>query len=377
MPLAGSDRGARSNAHFRHAERHMRDPGRCASFGKAMAHFERAMAYGAPIPSNIEIEKGARLSNGGPYAFEWTYDYRLRTSQARISVKRGSDPVAHITLDLVQQTGGDWIFVSSVNWDHDMRDVQKRYIARAVASLVLFVQYTTGRIITGNEKRIDATFDETWVLSPLDTTSAWEITEPKKKSLLRASLQRLGSNENKENEGGNIGRAVLDTSVATVTGMLDRLLTLKNTGYNRLDDTQSNRPTPGKYYTNGGLVYGVSETNSATDSGKDKTLVHVTVIEPTGKSKDDHTTVTVVIDVSTNHKNQGKLFVSDKSFTFKERAEGSTKAYIRLAVASLLSHLHPGLVDKTDAADARAQWKHQPYTNDSEPALLPLHQRLR
>jgi hypothetical protein len=329
-----------------------------------MAHFERAMAYGTG-PSTSNIEKNARLSNGGPYAFEWTYDDPRRT--ADILVKRASDQakVAHIALDLVMQTGGVWIFVSSVDWLHDTRDVQKRYIARAVASLVLFVQHNTAGMTIGLETRIDTTFDATW---GLDTTSVWEITELKKKPF----LQRLVSNENKENEGGNIGRAVLDNSVAAVTDILDRLLTMKNTGYNRLDYIQSNRPTPTAtytYYTNGGrLIYGVS--------AKDRKSVHVTVIEPTGERKAD---ATITLDVSTKPTNHGKLFVSHKSFTFRDSTEEQgTQAYIRLAVASLLSHLHPGLVvgpfDKsTDAADERAQWTHQPYTKDSKPAL----QRLR
>ncbi len=371
MPLAGSDRGARSNAHFRHAERHLREGAR---FGKAMAHFERAMAYGTG-PSTSNIPKLARLSNGGPYAFEWTYDDPRR--KAEILVKRASDQdqdhyqVAHIALDLVMQTGGVWIFVSSVDWLHDTRDVQKRYIARAVASLVLFVQHNTAGMTIGRETRIDTTFDATW---GLDTTSVWEITEPKKKPL----LQRLVSNANKENEGGNIGRAVLDNSVAAVADMLDRLRTMKNTGYNRLDYIQSNRHTPTAtytYYTNGGrLIYGVS--------AKDRKSVHVTVIEPepTGVSGARKADATITLDVSTKHANQGKLFVSDKSFTFSDSTEGSTKAYIRLAVASLLSHLHPGLVvgpfdTSADAADARAQWTHQPYTKDSKQATAL--QRLR
>ena len=384
MPLAGSDRGARSNAHFRHAERHMRDrTGGGASFGKAMAHFERAMAYGTADADPLEqrvararaareraaqehrlarahpnIRKCGRFSNSGPYALAWEYDDNRR--KAVISVEDRSGQVARITLQLVQSTGGDWIFDSSVEWLQLTSDVQQRYIARAVASLVLRVQEITSDILAGRSKRIEAEFDATWIMSPLDASSAWQRTEhvPKKKSFLQRAVP---NDENKENEGGNIGRAVLDTGVATLSGMLNRLRVI-NAGYNSLDDTQSDRPaTAAKYdyYTNGGRhIYGVSV--SATDWKS----VHVTVIK-VGERKAD-ATIAIDLDVSTKKGNEGKLFVSGSSFTFSDSASTDPpKAYIRLAVASLLCHLHPSHVEGTfdklrNTDDARTQWTHHP-----------------
>ena len=129
----------------------MRDrTGGGASFGKAMAHFERAMAYGTAdeqrwirararasedrglARAHPNIRKCGRFSNSGPYALEWKYeDHR---QEAVISVEDRSGQVARITLQLVQSTGGDWIFDSSVEWLQLTSDVQQRYIARAVAS---------------------------------------------------------------------------------------------------------------------------------------------------------------------------------------------------------------------------------------------------
>lgn len=354
-----------------------------ASFGKAMAHFERAMAYGTADADPLEqrvvraraareraaqehrlarahpnILKCGRFSNSGPYALAWEYDDNRRKAVI-------SGQVAHITLQLVQSTGGDWIFVSSVEWLQLTSDVQQRYIARAVASLVLRVQDDpTGAIGTGRAKRIQADFDASWIMSPLDASSAWEKAEyvPKKKSFLQRGCRAVPNDENKENEGGNIGRAVLDTGVATLSGMLNRLRVI-NEGYNSLDDTQSGRPaTAAKYdyYTNGGRhIYGVSVSDT------DGASVHVTVIK-VGERKAD-ATITIDLDVSTNKTNAGKLFVSGSSFTFSDSADNPTKAYIRLAVASLLCHLYPtsghveGTFDKlTNTDDARTQWTHHP-----------------
>lgn len=332
----------------------MRDHARGgASFGKAMAHFERAMAYGAagPIPSNIR--KCGRFSNSGPYALEWKYDDHRR--EAVISVEDGSDQVrARITLQLVN-IGDRWRFVSSVEWCKSMSGVQEQYIARAVSSLVLRVQDHTSDILAGRAKRIEAEF----YAGQIDASSAWQRTThvPKRNRFLRSAVP---NDENKENEGGNIGRAVIDAGVATVSSMLNRLHVI-NAGYNSLDDIQSEGPAAVAecdYYTNGGrLIYGVSVSDTEGKS------VHVTVIKVDQRKAE--ATIAIKLDASTKKSSAGKLFVTDTSFTFSDSAQDPTRAYIRLAVASLLCHLYPshveGTFDKlTNPGDAHIQWTYHP-----------------
>jgi hypothetical protein len=176
MRLEGAER---SRAHFEYARKYA-ELGDAISTKKAIAHFGRGMAYGAPVSGDT------RVSNAGPYTYHWK---QRRGEEGRYTIdvaeRDGGDAVATIAVARTS-TEPRMAFEVSLEESHGKKmecGLTRRYVAREVASVIRYAHKAKLAMMSLKKKEqeeevdVKVEFDEWWGETPLDDSAAWAIAD--------------------------------------------------------------------------------------------------------------------------------------------------------------------------------------------------------
>ena len=353
MRLEGA---ARSRAHFEYARKYA-ERGDARSTKKAIAHFGRGMAYGAPgAPAYDERV----LSNAGPYTYRWKLNPDSRGANqyhyATIDVKmRGKKSLLVATIDVYEngtENGVVDVHASFVQ-SRGPGDLKRQYIAREVASVIRYMRRSTRKMNWGDSwgRGFDPFGD-----------SSWENIEVHSRN---GCWPRLGGNSaDKENEpsplsplGSSKKASPLGpSSPLSPLGLSNKFrnLAIRGERYAPLDDDEETRARPTRRpmttytSTNGGLSYRVSQVESdrytvdvLNDGGCPVAYSEFHFLDTKANGK--------IADLGNNTK------LADE-----ERKE-PTLAYVMLACMSLIRIVHGVETIRTIGTEAEfdaAQWVH-------------------
>lgn len=317
MRLEGADR---SRAHFEYARKYAQ---KCDAMStkKAIAHFGRGMAYGAPASPD------ARVSNAGPYTYHWKRhgeDYTIDVAE-----RDGGDSVATIAVARTS-TEPRMEFKARLEESHGKKmgcELTRRYVAREVASVIRYAYKETLAMMRLKKKEkeevdVKVEFDEWWVETPLDDSAAWVIAD--EDVFERGGCwPRLGG-INKENSRPK--------SEGSIVQAMRGLVLKGHRGYTPLGDGGNrNHFSFGvigtAVYTNGWLVARVEYKG---------TVVSVNLL---GKKKGESPIASFEYSVPEASKSRSGLFTNVLRFECSDD-RFHTRAYAILAFTSLIQSLH-------------------------------------
>jgi hypothetical protein len=327
MRLEGSDR---SRAHFEYARKYA-ELGDAISTKKAIAHFGRGMAYGAPVSGDT------RVSNAGPYTYHWK---QRRGAEGRYTIdvaeRDGGDAVARIGVDRIDEEPGMAFKVSlEKSLGEKMGcDLTRRYVAREVASVIRYAHREKLAMMRLKKKEkeegdVKVEFDHSWGETPLDDSAAWAFAD--EDVFERGGCwPRVGGRSNKENSLAVIKRAS-NKAASLIDTMRDMAISKERKGYTPLGDGGNrNHVSFGMIgtavYTNGWLVAEVEYKGTVVSGnllskkkGSRIASFEYSVPEPSKSRSELYTNVL-------------RFECSDDRF--------HTRAYAMLAFTSLIQSLH-------------------------------------
>ena len=315
--LEGEDR---SRVHFEYARKYA-ELGDATSTKKAIAHFGRGVAYGAPA------YRDKRVSNAGPYTYHWKQrhgaDYTINVAE-----REGGDAVATIAVARTS-TEPRMEFEVSLEESHGKKmgcELTRRYVAREVASVIRYAHKEKLAMMSLKKKEqeevdVKVEFDDSWGETPLDDSAAWAIAD--EDVFERGGCwPRVGNNKenSRPKSEGLLARAM-------------RGLVLKRQGYTHLGDVGNrNHLSFGvigtAVYTNGGLVGRVTyegRTASVELLSKKGELIasfEYSAPEPSKSSS------------------QSELYTDVLRFDGFDENNDHTRAYATLAFTSLIQSLY-------------------------------------
>jgi hypothetical protein len=331
MRLEGSDR---SRAHFEYARKYA-ELGDAISTKKAIAHFGRGMAYGAPVSGDT------RVSNAGPYTYHWK---QRRGAEGRYTIdvaeRDGGDAVARIGVDRIDEEPGMAFEVSlEKSLGEKMGcELTRRYVAREVASVIRYAhreKLAMMRLKKKEKEEVDVKveFDEWWVETPLDDSAAWAFAD--EDVFERGGCwPRVGGRSNKENSLAVIKRAS-NKAASLIDTMRDMAISKERKGYTPLGDGGNrNHFSFGvigtAVYTNGWLVARVEYKGTVVSGNllsKKKGASRIASFEYS-------------VPEPSKSSSQSELYTDVLRFDGFDVNDKHTRAYAMLAFTSLIQSLH-------------------------------------